>query len=118
MLKIIEAEVMIDGEGFTQRSGAAQVKYVVLSGEAAHDILNWASKGKLRGKLTGREAKAREGQPERKNKYRIISIISQEKGFHGLHGCRFVQPMRLCCLGGGSMLKVRVPDELLQVSYR
>lgn len=73
MLKIIEVEVMIDGEGFTQRSGAAQVKYVVLSGEAAHDLLNRAPKGKLRGKITGRLRRGN-GNQKRTNRRKVFTV--------------------------------------------
>jgi len=38
LLKIIDAEVMIGGEGFTRRSGATEVETeFVLSGEEVHD---------------------------------------------------------------------------------
>ena len=38
LLKIIDAEVMIWGEGFTRRSGATEVETeFVLSGEEVHD---------------------------------------------------------------------------------
>jgi len=68
MLRIIDAEVMIGYEGFTQWSGTAQAKaQSPLSGEEVHDWVELSVKKKEKVYEGSREQKAR-GETRKKKK--------------------------------------------------